>query len=398
MLPEVKFFDSDWPFGSGAGHPSNHQMLADRNRRNVLGLIARRKCLSQKDLSLHTRLQASTVSNIIRLLKDMELVRDGSAISAERVGPKETALEIAPSYAWSVGLSLDQHCRLIAINAAGHILEQFDLPSDLSLSKVLETIPELLSEIKTRQHLAGDNFVGVGVSVAGVVDSSNGVVLLSRVLRERLFPLRSTMEKALQVPVWVERNVICGAYAEHFAGVARSQDSFLYFSIIKHADQTCGFGLATVVEERIIRGSHSAAGEIDFLLARMSCPAHLGDDFILSDDFCRPCGEAVSIIVNLLDIDCVVISSNEARLTEERQKTLEQSMAVALVQVPGRSINVKRSTLQVAGPLLGSALLILHRKMAAALLGKDQPPNKKRVKNHFDPDDPRRLPARSGHQ
>ena len=128
MLPDVNFFDTAWPFSAGVSQPSNHQMLASGNRRNVLGLIARKKCLSQKELSLRTKLRASTVSNIIRALKEAGLVEDGSLISADRVGPKETALEIAPDHSWSVGLLLDQQSRMIAINAAGHILEQFDFP------------------------------------------------------------------------------------------------------------------------------------------------------------------------------------------------------------------------------------------------------------------------------
>lgn len=375
MLSEVKFFDSDWPFSFGGSHPSNHQMLADGNRRNVLGLIARRKCLSQKDLAQHTKLRASTISNIIRLLKETGLVKDGAAISAGRAGPKEIALEVSPEYAWSVGLSLDQHCRLLAINAAGHILEQFDLPADPSLPQLLRTLPGLLTEIQSRQRLAWKDFAGIGVSVAGAVDADAGVVLLSRVLGEKLFPLRSTMEAALGVPIRVERNVNCGAYAEHFAGAARTVDSFLYFSITRHADDKCGFGLASVVEERIVRGNHSAAGEIDFLLERLLPDTCSSGRPILTDSFCRSCGEAVAIIINLLDIDCVVLASNEVEMTEERQSLMKKFMSETLVTVPGRMIDLKRSPLQVAGPLLGSALLILHRKMVSDLIQKGVPAN-----------------------
>ncbi|HEX4083305.1 MAG TPA: ROK family transcriptional regulator [Chthoniobacteraceae bacterium] len=352
-----------WPFSTSSPFPLNHQRLAEANRCSVLGLIWRKRCLSQKDLTARTHLRASTVSNIIRELKGGGLIEDGVAIEAERVGPKETELEIVPGYGWSVGLALDEEFRMVIIDGAGRVLAHTDFPRGYTDAQLVRELPAELERVRKMHSMDWRRFAGIGISVAGVVDSDNGIVLLSRNLRERSEPLKAKMEAALKTPVFVERNVVCGAYAEHFAGAARDVESFLYFSVTKHHQSRPGFGLAIVIDERIFRGSNSAAGEIDFLVDSL---LPVNKTVPTDETFYSKCGEALAAIINLLDIHCVVLA--DADLNGMHLKTLEAKMSSQLVSVPGREINLRQSALRSNSHAYGAALMKLHQNMARDLI------------------------------
>lgn len=363
-LKPMDLFDTSWPFSGRRRYPGNHQTLAEDNRRLILGLICRRKCLSQKNLAAKTKLQASTVSNIVRDLKSAGLVEDGTVLKAERAGPKETILEIVPGYCWSVGISLAQQHRLLLINAAGHIIDSATFAPGCTVGRLLKELPGRLEEFKQQWQLDAGRFAGIGVSVSGAVEPQSGVVMLSYSLQEKGYALREEMEAALQVPVLVDRNVVCGAYAERLAGMARDAESFLYFSIAARTDGRRSFGLASVIKERIFRGNNSAAGEIDFLMNRfISSGTMAREGTEAADRFYGHCGEGLAAVLNLLDIECVVLACDDREFTEERFSLTRESMLQRLVSIPGREFALYQSRLQANGPVLGAALLMLHRKM-----------------------------------
>ncbi len=243
------------------------------------------------------------------------------------------------------------------------------------MPEVLRTLPSRLTDICRQHRLSWDRFAGVGVSVAGVVNAARGVVLLSRVLHEELLPLQAEIEAALHQPVRVERDVVCGAYAERAAGAAREIDSFLYLTINRHGQDQRGFGLAAVAEENILRGTNSAAGEIDYLMERLISLAPASSDPQDAEQFYRNYGEALAVIVNLLDIDVLIIGANDAGLTDAHLHSLESTMSAKLVSVPGRRVRLHRSAMQADGPLIGAGLLALHHKMARDLASTNASPS-----------------------
>lgn len=363
-------FSNPWPFQNGGDGYSNLTGMAENNRLRVLGLIARRKYLSQRQLAQATGMQRSTVSYIVRDLKELGIIREGVPIRSDRVGPKETELEIVPGFAWSVGLQLDKVVnRLCVVNAMGHILTQESFPPGMKFPEVIASMPQRVKEIAARLSLDIENLSGVGVSVPGVVDSEEGQVLVSRNLQLRSVALRDELQKTMDCPVWVDRNVVCGAYAEHFAGAARDRDSFLYFLLKTDEGRPEIFGLAIIIAEQIFRGCNSAAGEVDhtFLAKLFQTPDNWGDDASM-DEFYRSCAEGLAGIVNLLDMSCMVMCSDDERLTEKRFQILNDGVNADLVPVPGRRFELLRSGSGVDGMMLGAALLSLHRSLASRLM------------------------------
>lgn len=371
MVRAMDFFDKAWPFTESSDGVFTQKAAADKNKVRILGLIARRRCVSQRQLALATGLQPSTVSNIVRLLKGQGIVRDGSAIEAERVGPKETELDLVPECLWCAGVTLDPvgH-RLVLVNACGHILAQESLPPGLAAADIVPRIVESVRVCAARANLDLARLAGLGVSVPGAVDSERGVILISRALGLSQFELRAPLEAALGCPVWVERNVTCGAYAEHHTGVARGKASFIYFLLRTDSEHPLSFGLALVIGEKIFHGCNSAAGEVDrnlLSVAFSANPVFRDPPDATVETFYKALAHALTGIVNLLDIGCVVFSSNDERLTDDRFTRLRDSIAAGLIPVPDRRFDLLRSGMGVDGMMLGGALLALHRSLAAQL-------------------------------
>ncbi len=371
LIPQMDLFEKAWPFAESRDDVFTQKAAANKNRLRILGLIARRRCLSQRQLVLNTGLQASTVSNIVRAFKEQGILRDGAAIEAERAGPKETELELVPESVWCAGVALDAlgH-RLALVNACGHMLAQETLPPGLPADQIVACLAERIPACAARAGLDPARLGGVGISVPGVVDSESGTVLISRSLNLHGFPLREPLERALGCPVWVERNVACGAYAEHHTGISRHRDSFIYFLLRTDPDHPVTFGLSLVIGEKIFQGCNSAAGEVDYnlltpaLTALKSSRRQTPDG---ADAFYAAFANTLTGIVNLLDISCVVLSSNDDALTNERFDRLSETIAGNLIPVPRRRFDLLRSSMGIDGIIVGSAQLALHRGLAARL-------------------------------
>lgn len=358
----MDFFEKAWPLAEGNGEAFTQRSAAERNRLRVFGLIARRKCISQRQLTVTTGLQASTISNITRKLKTLGFIGEGPPLETDRAGPKETELEIIPECAWSLGVNLNAagH-QLVAVNTLGHILKQKSLPPDSPVPCLLEAIPAMIAETVQTARLSPDRFAGVVVGVPGAVNAMTGVVLVSHSLQLREYPLGPLLQAAFAFPVWIERNVACGAYAEHCAGSARNRDSFIYFLLRPNPQGPDIRGLAMVIAEKLYHGCNSASGEIGHHFGTGDLPSSTPADFHTS------IANSLADIVNLLDFGCVVISSDHDRLNAENFEHLRALITSRLTPVPNRRFDLLRSELGVNGMVLGCALLALHRGLASRL-------------------------------
>jgi predicted NBD/HSP70 family sugar kinase len=375
----------------GAGHleptPRKRNVLkmnrvtaALHNRETVVYLISTMGALSQLQIARLTQLQPSTVSYIVRELKARGLVREGKAVPSERVGPKETLIEMNPTAAWSVGLTLDAlGNKLCLMNAAGHIICQRTFSPESNTPGFLDSMPSHLAELIGQYRLEMDETTVTTVSVPGVVNTATGCVLNSMSLHLENYPLAEQLTKSLQHPVIVARNTACGAYAERYLGLARASDHFLYFLARPQIHPDSGeryysFGLSMVMNGEIYHGFNSAAGEMHdgnllqpyqnergfFPSGKLLEQKHAATAFL-------PLGRALASLVDLLDPEILIICSDEQLLTNENLQILKTTIQESLIPVPGRKLEITRSLLGIDGTLYGASLMGLHRGLKRRL-------------------------------
>ena len=105
------------------------------------------------------------------------------------------------------------------------------------------------------------NLRGIGVAVPGLVDVEAGVVLTAGNLAGwSRVPLCDLLEAQLHVPVVIEHDANAAALGERWRGAARNLENFAFVAL------GTGIGVGIVVDGRLYRGAHHAAGELGDLV------------------------------------------------------------------------------------------------------------------------------------
>lgn len=123
-----------------------------------------------------------------------------------------------------------------------------------------EIVARLQTAAQALQQRAALTIRGIGVSTTGVVDGDHLKMVPTIIGWEQVNLRRSLQAVFAGVPVWIENDVKSAAYAEVFAGALKGTRSGIYLNL--------GTGIATglTLGDRVVRGSHGAAGEIGYLL------------------------------------------------------------------------------------------------------------------------------------
>jgi len=244
--------------------PLNAITAGRRNRAQVLEVIQRNGPVSRPYLVQCTGLTPATISNAVRDLVRLGLVRDTG-----RFAPRVKSAAGAPSplvaldESWHRVLSIHQGVSRILIGGhdlAGHVLASFELPvhrgepPDAAVRRMTAGARRLVAD----QGWAADQVRGIGVGAVGLVDVDAGTVRAAPNLGWADVPMRGLLESALGWPVVVHNNVHAMARGEQrFAGLDEADAVYVYVGY--------GIGSGLLTGGRVFRGAHDAAGEIGHL-------------------------------------------------------------------------------------------------------------------------------------
>lgn len=151
---------------------------------------------------------------------------------------------------------------LAAIDLAGHWLAQTKfviagLDGGAIVTQLLAVSQQLVSQAQL-------TVTGIGVSTIGVVDGEH-LKLVPTIKGWDHVNLKAALQRQFtQIPVWIENDVKAATYAEVLNGALKGTTAGLYLNL--------GTGIATGLSlgDRVIRGSHGAAGEVGYLLTSTS--------------------------------------------------------------------------------------------------------------------------------
>jgi glucokinase len=129
-----------------------------------------------------------------------------------------------------------------------------------ALGPAYARLAELALDLIGRARAAGRTPVGVGVGAPGMTRPEGGVVIAAGTLGWKDVPLGALLERRCGLPVRVENDVNLTALGEHAFGAGRGLRSLFLFAI------GTGIGGGLVIDGKLWRGRHYAAGEIGALL------------------------------------------------------------------------------------------------------------------------------------
>ena len=235
----------------------NRDLIRAINRSTILNTIKTHGAIPRAEIARLTGLSPATVSGIVTELIQENLVFEKETGDSSG-GRRPIMLAINPHGGCVVGIKvMEDHAigALTDLEATPLGKQSYPL-TDTTPRAVAQALSELVSELLRTTDNPAPNLMGVGVGLAGIVDSGQGVVRQSPFFGWNDVPLRELIQNKVNVPVYIDNDVNTLAFAEKWFGAGRGIDDFLVVTIGR------GIGLGIVVNGQFHHGTRGSAGEL----------------------------------------------------------------------------------------------------------------------------------------
>jgi len=212
--------------------------------------------IARAEVARRTGLSPATVTGIAAELIDEDLVFEKD-MGDSSGGRRPILLAINPSGGFVIGIKLTETQAIGALTdlEATVIVKKTDNLYGRDPEVIVKQLSLLASVLLKMAGLPKKKLLGVGVGLAGIVDSEQGVLRQSPFFGWRDIPLGDMLQAQVHVPVYVDNDVNTLTLAEMWFGGGQGIDSFLVVTVGR------GVGLGIVVNGQFYRGTRGGAGE-----------------------------------------------------------------------------------------------------------------------------------------
>ena len=231
------------------------QDVRETNELRLLHLIRDRQPVSRTEVVKATGLRPGTVSVVVN-----RLLKSGFVYEAEEApsigGRRAVYLRVNEKKAYAIGLSIGVHQSIYAISDFnGRVLSQRTVPTDpIAEVSVRSVGREISADLSSNYSNAV--FSGVGVSIPGLLDRVNGVLISSPNLGWRNVAVKQLLELEINLPVQVENDANAAALSELWYGpVEVSRAHSLLFVLVVD-----GIGTGFILNGELHIGSSVGSG------------------------------------------------------------------------------------------------------------------------------------------
>ncbi|MEM7330500.1 MAG: ROK family protein [Chloroflexota bacterium] len=237
--------------------PISQTDLREKNLSTLLYCLRAEAPISRANLANLTQLNKSTVSSLTEELLEAGVIEDvGLAVSGG--GRPGKLLEINGNGGYAIGVEFSAHAVFVVLtDLKGQILMAIDSEIEQAdQDGSLKTAVSLINQVLVTPKAQSGRIIGIGIAIAGVVDSQNGRLLYSPNLQWRHIDILKYFEDQFNFPIIVENNANAAALGEYFFGAAQLIDNFIFISVGK------GIGAGIFLNGDLYRGASSLAGEV----------------------------------------------------------------------------------------------------------------------------------------
>jgi predicted NBD/HSP70 family sugar kinase len=243
------------------GAPAGPQLIRAMNEQLLLKHIRAAEKISRAELARRTGLSKPTVSLALTNLERSGLVRT-SGVHTGTPGPNAVLYEVRPEAGYVLALDVGrEYVRGAVSDFAGTVRARDALHTRAKTRR--GRVAELA---RLAERLCGPLGLAVGditqtvLGSPGVYDPRRDALSLAGALEDWDHPeLLTDLRAVFGAALMIENDVDAAALAERAHGHGRQVDSFAFVSI------GTGIGMGLVLDGRLRRGAHGAAGEIAYL-------------------------------------------------------------------------------------------------------------------------------------
>jgi predicted NBD/HSP70 family sugar kinase len=236
-------------------------MIRAMNEQLVLGHLRRSGELSRAELTRLTGLSKPTISLTVTNLERSGMVR-ASGVRTGTPGPAATLYQVRPEAGYVLGLDVgSEFLRGAVCDLSGTRRSRLEIAVDATTGEGrVRELSGLAAKLRAEAGIGAAQLTQTVLGTPGVYDPRHDTLTLTGAQPdweqpELLARLRATFGASLMI----ENDVDAAAMAEREYGHGREFESFAFVSV------GTGIGMGLVLDGRLRRGSHGAAGEIAYL-------------------------------------------------------------------------------------------------------------------------------------
>lgn len=227
------------------------------NKRVILKLIKQKGVISRSQLSKETGLTPPTVKRIVD-----ELIHEDNLVEYVGVGPSSGGrpsirVKFKSENNYIIGIDLGAtYIRGCLVDLNATFISEIQVPTELEkgFDHVIEEVIQIIEKFKSRQS-ENAKIWGVGIGVAGLVNSETGVIESSSMFGWSNINLRKVLSKRINLPFFYDNSTRLMALSEMYFNTSENLINFAMINV--------GFGIAAgfVIEGNIVKGHSGYAGE-----------------------------------------------------------------------------------------------------------------------------------------
>ncbi len=173
---------------------------------------------------------------------------------------------------FAIGVDLGgTNLRASAVAVDGEVLEDFQIPTESQTGpeQIVDRIVEGIVEVA--EGHSGDELIGVGIGVPGLIRLETGVIAKAPNLPGwEEFPLQSTLESRLKLPVLLENDANAAALGEVWLGAGSDVDDLVLLTL------GTGIGGGIISDGKVLHGYLGMAGEVGHITVDPHSPRVCG--------------------------------------------------------------------------------------------------------------------------
>nr|WP_129408624.1 ROK family protein [Marinitoga lauensis] len=334
----------------------------------VLNFIWKNEQTSLMEISKKTKLEKSTVSRTLNKLKEINLVKKIGEIDASPQGGRKTnILSLNHTAGKIMGISVEQDgIEYVITYLNGNMIKKERINEEISEENIIQKILEVIN------INMDENVYGIGISVPGIIDSKEGIIIHSKALKIKDFALVSEIEKYIDIPIFIENDSNCGALYFNLNNKKKSKN-VLYFhiSIPYHIKDSIGIGTGIIIKNKLYHGSNNLSGEVEIRHPLLNVKNNItfadvlkyDEEKILSEgkEFLDFYSYELAKIISVFDPDAVLIGGNITLLPKRFMDTFIDNINKKIFLNEIRKLCIDYASSQDFLTSHGAASLILHK-------------------------------------
>ncbi|GAB4100395.1 ROK family transcriptional regulator [Sinomonas halotolerans] len=380
---------------SATANPGSQSALRRLNEQRIVEALMAGPA-TQAELARNTGLSNATVSNIVKVLLDSDVVSTEPTTSS---GRRALSVRLNSNSAVAVGIDFGRrHLRVVLANLAYEVLAEQTLTleaghrADVSISAAVDVLETLVADSGIRR----EDVIGVGAGIPGPIDHRTGSVAQGAILPGWVgLQILVHLEDRLGLPVFVDNDANLGALSEVTWGPYSGVENLVFVKIgsgigaglilnglpyYGNVGVTGEIGHATIVEHGHVcrcgnRGcleTVASTSTMADLLSRGEPERLTADEIVrralarnpaalrVIDDAGLAVGRALGNVANLINPEVIVVGGPLAELGEILLDPIRRGLLRHAVPLIGESTTLAMSALGSRSEVLGAAALVFQ--------------------------------------